>query len=82
MAAFAGSSARKRGPSSTEKPSAQKWRTRSTGAVRCGLVALGSGMTSLGVSSPPSVRAVPVKREEGARGSSPPGLTTFLGSLS
>jgi hypothetical protein len=41
-------------------------------------VALGSGITSLGVSSPPRVRAAPVKREGAARGSSPPGLPTFL----
>lgn len=35
-------------------------------------------MTWLGVSSPPKVRAVPVKREDGALGSSPPGLETSL----
>ena len=35
-------------------------------------------MVWLGVSSPPSVRAVPVKREVGPRKSSPPGLGVFL----
>lgn len=35
-------------------------------------------MIWLGVSSPPRVRAVPVKRDGGASGSSPPGLGVFL----
>lgn len=35
-------------------------------------------MVWLGVSSPPSVCAVPVKRELGPRVSSPPGLGVFL----
>ena len=78
MAALAGSSERYRGPSSTENPSAQKWRRRSTGAARCGLDAFGSSIVWLGVSSPPRVCAVPVKRELGPRGSSPPGLGVFL----
>lgn len=78
MAAFAGSLERYSGPSSTENPSAQKWRWRSTGDARCGRDALGSSMVWLGVSSPPRVRAVPVKREVGPRGSSPPGLGVFL----
>ena len=38
----------------------------------------GSGIISLGVSSPPRVRAVPVKREVGGWGSSPPGRDMFL----
>ena len=35
-------------------------------------------MVWLGASSPPRVCAVPVKRELGPRGSSPPGLGVFL----
>ncbi len=42
------------------------------------MLAFGSSMTSEGVSSPPRVRAVPVKRDAGPRGSSPPGLCVFL----
>ena len=42
----------------------------------------GSGMTSLGASSPPKVRAVPVNRDGAALGSSPPGLATFLKGIS
>ena len=76
--AFAGSSERYSGPSSTEKPSAQKCRCRSTGGSRRGICAVGSSITWLGASSPPRVRAVPVKREVGALGSSPPGLPTSL----
>jgi len=82
MAALAGSSRRYRGPSSTLKPSAQKWSRRSTGAEAWSEAAEGSSTTWLGVSSPPRVWAVPVKREVGGRGSSPPGRVAFLGHIS
>ena len=61
ISAFAGSSLRYRGPSSTLKPSDQKWRMRSMGGAGRGREEVGSGMVSEGVSSPPRVRAVPVK---------------------
>lgn len=62
ISAFRGSSERYRSPSSTEKPSAQKCRVRCT---RCGIWGaegtLAGSITRLGVSSPPRVRAAPVK---------------------
>lgn len=87
MAALEGSEALKRGPESTLKPSAQKWRVRDMGPAPRGREGLEvvSGTISLGVSSPPRVRAVPVNREVGAWGSSPPGrdrfLSVFLGAI-
>lgn len=81
MAALEGSEALKRGPESTLNPSAQKWRVRDMGVRGWeGLEAV-SGIISLGVSSPPRVRAVPVKREVGGWGSSPPGRDIFLSVL-
>lgn len=79
ICAFAGSSERYSGPSSTENPSSQKWRRRSTRGARRGTFAVGSSMTWLGVSSPPRVRAVPLKREVRDVGSLlPPALAASL----
>ena len=78
VSALAGSSARYSGPSSTEKPSCQKCRLRCTAGGFFCIDLLGSSMIWLGVSSPPSVWAGPVKCEIGATGSSPPGLAIFL----
>ena len=80
--AFAGSSERYNGPSSTENPSSQKWRWRSTRGARRETFAVGSSKTSLGVSSPPRVRAVPVKRDVRGVGSLlPPTLAASLLSI-
>lgn len=82
-AAFWGSSNRRRGPSSTLKPSSHRCRMRvwvSPGSAACGR---GSGMTWDGVSSPPRVCPLPRNRLGGADDeASPPGREAFLQRVS
>src|ERR1700761_4501356 len=83
VSSFSGSSYRYKGPSSTENPSSHKCNVLCTRGRGWGLLALGSSMTRLGASSPPSVIPRPVKRDCGLdSSSSPPGRGMLLVNLS